>query len=238
MIGGESGEGMSEGRMREPVNEVVLEGYRQRGLHQLGLMASHLWRSDPRHLLFLLSRYKFCAKMLSGKQRVLEAGCGDGTGLPVVLQTVGAVHAVDVDPIFVESAKVTNEGRPGLSFEVVDLTESAPTGIFDGAYSLDVVEHFPAAREHAFVGNVCRALSSGGVFILGTPNVHASANASKWSREGHVNLKDEEGLRALLSPFFHNVFVFSMNDEVIHTGFAPMAHYLLALAVGKRSDAP
>ncbi len=224
--------------MKEPVNEVVLEEYRQHGLHQLGLMASHLWRSDPRHLLFLLSRYKFCAKMLSGRQRVLEAGCGDGTGLPIVLQTVGAVHAVDVDPIFLESAMVTNARQSGLSFEVVDLTESAPVGTFDAAYSLDVIEHIPAALERAFVLNVCRALSSDAVLILGTPNVHASANASKWSSEGHVNLKDEAGLRALLAPFFDNVFIFSMNDEVVHTGFFPMAHYLLALAVGKRPDAP
>lgn len=28
--------------------------------------------------------------------------------------------------------------------------------------------------------------------------------------------------------YFHNVFMFSMNDEVVHTGFHPMAHYLLA----------
>ena len=28
---------------------------------------------------------------------------------------------------------------------------------------------------------------------------------------------------------FRNVFIFSMNDEVVHTGFYPMAHYLFAL---------
>jgi hypothetical protein len=30
------------------------------------------------------------------------------------------------------------------------------------------------------------------------------------------------------------VFVFSMNDEVVHTGFYPMAHYLLAVACHRR----
>ncbi|MCA6302689.1 MAG: hypothetical protein IM629_12150, partial [Phenylobacterium sp.] len=34
--------------------------------------------------------------------------------------------------------------------------------------------------------------------------------------------------------FFSNVFLFSMNDEVVHTGFAPMAHYLFAIGAGKR----
>jgi hypothetical protein len=36
-----------------------------------------------------------------------------------------------------------------------------------------------------------------------------------------------------MAKFFHHVFIFSMNDEVVHTGFYPMAHYLLALGCGK-----
>jgi hypothetical protein len=35
--------------------------------------------------------------------------------------------------------------------------------------------------------------------------------------------------------FFHNVFMFSMNDEVVHTGYHKMAHYLFALCCGKRA---
>ena len=37
---------------------------------------------------------------------------------------------------------------------------------------------------------------------------------------------------------FHEVFIFSMNDEVVHTGFYPLAHYLFALCVGKRQLMP
>jgi 2-polyprenyl-3-methyl-5-hydroxy-6-metoxy-1,4-benzoquinol methylase len=229
---------MEDQKTREPQYEVLLEGLRAHGLQRMGLMASHLWRSDPRHLLFLLSRYKFCAKMLAGRRRVLEVGCGDGFGLAVVRQAVESIHAVDFDPILLENARETNAGRTGLTFEVLDPTERAPRGTFDAAYSLDVIEHVAADREQAFVRNVRAALAPHGVLIVGTPNVHSSVHASKWSNEGHVNLKDEKGLRALLDPFFHNVFVFSMNDEVVHTGFSPMAHYLLALATGLRADAP
>ena len=28
---------------------------------------------------------------------------------------------------------------------------------------------------------------------------------------------------------FNNVYLFSMNDEVLHTGYKPMSHYLFAL---------
>jgi hypothetical protein len=37
-----------------------------------------------------------------------------------------------------------------------------------------------------------------------------------------------------MTRYFQNVFVFSMNDEVVHTGFSPMAHYLFAMGVGVR----
>ena len=28
---------------------------------------------------------------------------------------------------------------------------------------------------------------------------------------------------------FHNVFIFGVNDEVVHTGFIKMAHYLIGM---------
>jgi hypothetical protein len=36
-------------------------------------------------------------------------------------------------------------------------------------------------------------------------------------------------LKATMSRNFHNVFMFSMNDEVVHTGYHKMAHYLFAV---------
>ena len=33
---------------------------------------------------------------------------------------------------------------------------------------------------------------------------------------------------------FHNVFMFAMNDEVVHTGYHKMAHYLFALACERK----
>ena len=46
---------------------------------------------------------------------------------------------------------------------------------------------------------------------------------------GHVNCKSGVELRTFLEGFFPNVFLFSMNDEVVHTGHTKMSHYLLAL---------
>jgi hypothetical protein len=37
-----------------------------------------------------------------------------------------------------------------------------------------------------------------------------------------------------MQTYFHNVYAFSMNDEVVHTGYHAMAHYNLVLCCGKR----
>ena len=66
------------------------------------------------------------------------------------------------------------------------------------------------------------------------PNKTAEQYASEWSRKAHVNLKTFDGLRDLGLAYFHNVFMFGMNDEVVHTGYGPMCHYLWALCVGPR----
>ncbi len=52
------------------------------------------------------------------------------------------------------------------------------------------------------------------------------------SKEGHINCKSGNDLKR----FFHNVFLFSMNDEMVHTGFSPMAQYLLAVCTTPRGD--
>jgi 2-polyprenyl-3-methyl-5-hydroxy-6-metoxy-1,4-benzoquinol methylase len=109
----------------------------------------------------------------------------------------------------------------------------APGG-FDAAYSLDVIEHIAPDSEETFLQNLCASIGPDGAAIIGTPSAESQAYASVASRAGHVNCKRGPELRALMEKYFRYIAVFSMNDEVVHTGFQPMAHYLLALATGKR----
>jgi 2-polyprenyl-3-methyl-5-hydroxy-6-metoxy-1,4-benzoquinol methylase len=100
--------------------------------------------------------------------------------------------------------------------------------------SLDVIEHIPAELEDAYFWTMLANLSDDGMCIIGTPNEHASAYASPQSRAGHVNLYTAERLTAAVGRYFQNTFVFGMNDEVVHTGFYPMSHYLFVVGAGKR----
>src|SRR5437868_3181254 len=61
----------------------------------IGAMHTASFAEDPKHLAFVLTRYKFVGKMLIGCQRVLEVGCGDGTGMRVVRQFVPQVVGID-----------------------------------------------------------------------------------------------------------------------------------------------
>lgn len=207
-----------------------------KGLTRLGLVTNQVWHDDPRRLLFVLARYKFVSKMLSGKQKVLEVGCGDAFGTRIVLQEVGEICAVDFDPVFVRDVRERMEEQWKFDCKVHDMLSGPVEGVFDAAYSLDVIEHIPAEHEDTFVSNLALSLSENGVLIIGTPSLQSQTYASPPSKEGHINCKDHPELKSLLLRHFHNVFIFSMNDELVHTGFYPMAHYLFALCVGRQSS--
>lgn len=203
------------------------------GLSQLGLTTNQLWHDDPRHLLFVLARYKFVSKMLSGKKRVLEVGCGDAFGTRIVLQEVESITAIDFDPVFIADVQSRMQDRWKFECRTHDLLQGPVPGDFDAIYSLDVIEHIAAESELTFVGNAVKSLVGGGVMIVGTPSIQSQVYASPPSKAGHINCKDATSLKELMARFFENVFIFCMNDEVMHSGFAPMGHYLFALCAGK-----
>jgi cyclopropane fatty-acyl-phospholipid synthase-like methyltransferase len=173
--------------------------------------------------------------MLDGHDKVLEIGCADAFGTRIVQQAVGDVTAVDFDPVFIADVQArTNPSWPLKSF-VHDMLDAAVPGQFDAIYSLDVLEHIAPESEAVFLENALQSLTQHGVMIIGMPSLESQTHASPQSKAGHVNCKSGKDLKAVLENYFHNVFLFSMNDETVHTGFYPMAHYLIALCCAKKT---
>lgn len=192
----------------------------------LGPMTSSTWRRDPKHLLFVLSRYKFVATRLRGYGSVAEIGCGDAFGSALVEREVEELDLYDIDGVWGEYA------RNCSSFDVCDITKSPlPLG-YEAIYMIDVLEHIHKMDEA--ISNVCKSLTADGVFISGSPSLESQKYASDISKKGHVSCQNGYYLDNFFGKYFHNVFMFSMNDEVVHTGYMPMAHYLFALCVGPK----
>jgi SAM-dependent methyltransferase len=223
------------GSTREPQYQRTIELARERGLTTLGLMSNQAWTDDPRHLLFTLARYKFVAKMLAGRGHVLEVGCADAFGTRLVLQEVKRLTATDFDQTFVDDVLQRMDERWRFDCRRHDFLVGPLPEQFDAAYALDVIEHIAPEHEGAFIGNIVRSLKPEGVLILGSPSLESQVYASSPSKVGHVNCKTGKTLGTLLESFFHNVFIFSMNDEVVHTGYSAMAHYLIGLACTRRT---
>lgn len=221
-------------RKGEPVSAIVTATMRERGPEVMGVCAGYTWQDDPRRMVFMLSRYKFVAKMMDGLDHVLEIGCGDGFGTRIVAQAVKRVTGIDFDPAYLESAAETANTRWPVAYREHDLLESPVEGPFDGVFALDVLEHIPQENEELFIRNGIKGLTPHGVCIFGMPSLESQPYASAGAKMGHVNCKEQPVLKALMQKFFHNVFMFSANDEIVHTGYSKMAHYNIALCCGKR----
>lgn len=198
----------------------------------VGPWTSYSLLNDPKHLAFVLSRYKFVAKMLQGRESALEVGPGDGIGLPIVAQSVRKLHAVDWDARLIEGNKRRLADFGNIEHRCIDLNKQDINIKVDAAYTVDVIEHIAPADEEAFVRRIVRCLHPDGVLITGTPNITASPFASPRSEVQHINLKSMETLEKMTRKYCRNVFMFGMNDEVLHTGFSPMCHYIWSLGVG------
>ncbi|GIL00714.1 MAG: hypothetical protein BroJett030_06130 [Alphaproteobacteria bacterium] len=219
---------------KEPQYGLVFDVKEKHGVARLGLMVNESWNQDPKRTVFTLARYKFVAKMLGGRQHVLEIGCADAFGTRIVQQAVGQVTAVDFDPVFINDVSERANPHWPLNAFVHDMLAGPVPGTFDAIYALDVLEHIAPDQEHLFLENAMASLAAHGVVIIGLPSLESQAYASPQSKAGHVNCKSGETLKALMEEFFHSVFVFSMNDEMVHTGYYPMAQYLLALACHRK----
>ena len=212
-----------------------IEQMRAEGLPSLGYMSGHTYMTDPKRLLFVLSRYKFVSRMFQGIDQVLEVGCGDAFGTRLVAQSVGRVTGLDFDPDLLESARANNRAPFECDFVKHDIVNAPYRGDFSAVYSLDVIEHIEPANEDAFIRNIIKSAKSTASFIFGCPSFESQEYASLASKLGHVNCKTEDQLRSTMQKHFNNVFLFGMNDEVAHTGFGKMSHYRIALCCGPKA---
>ena len=117
---------------------------------ELGPWTSYSLLEDPKHMSFVLARYKFVAKMLKQNGRTLEVGCGDGFGAPIAKQHSSEYIGVDVDERLIsDNTARLSSIVPNLRFTLQDITkpEASRLGKFDTVFSVDVLEHLDSIKE-------------------------------------------------------------------------------------------
>lgn len=111
-----------------------------------------------------------CTQILAGS-RILEVGCGDGSGARVIKQMTGAATYFGCDLSYGEW--IDNENLLVSSAEA----QPFPSASLDAVFSLYVIEHlvFPAR----FLDESWRLLRPGGRLLIVAPNFSTTAMASE-----------------------------------------------------------
>jgi len=195
---------------------------------QLGRYNSYLVHNTPKRMLFSLSYYKFAAKMIGSNKKVLDVGCNEGMGSWVIAKECGSCKGIDFDARAIRTAQRNFQER-FVAFEHADFLEMPTMQHWDAVVNFDVIEHIYPEHSLAFIEKIAANLSSTGIAVIGTPSAISQQFASPISKKGHVNIYTYERLESELLTQFENVFLFAANDEVVHTGYLPLAHYFIAV---------
>ena len=219
------------------IYDKSIKGVKEFNNKLLGPNTSRIFYEDPKLLLFTLSRYKFVAKQFAGYDSVLEIGCQEGFGAPIVSQEIKRYVGFDFYKPHVDFAKSnleSSDSKYNFYHRDILLNSKAPEQ-FDCAFALDVLEHISEKHENDFFVNIKKHLfDSQGPLILGMPSLESQTYASERSKLGHINCKKKDNFKLTCKKFYKDVFMFSMNDEVLHTGYSPMSQYLFAICSGPK----
>lgn len=187
---------------------------------------------NPLMATIKLARFKFPAKMISAGDDILDLGCGAGiSSYFYASHTSGHVTAIDAtDNLHEISAPYR---RDNLSFVKGDLTappEEITKRSYDAVICVDVIEHFPKEIGVQILETYAALLRKGGMMIIGTPNRRSAEYRSESSRRVHIHEYEPDELKEVMQSIFPRVLHFSMNDEVVHTGFANMSWFFYNIA--------
>ena len=185
------------------------------------------WIRDPKSILFILARYKFVMKMLRTTDTVLEVGCGEGIGAQMI--STSCSYYLGLDRYEKKIKRASDKAIGTQSFKAHDILLSAYPNKFDVVFSLDVIEHVYPEGQSLFIDNLCSSIKPGGILIIGSPSIESQEYASDISKAGHVGCMPAEAQRQLVAKRCARVLSFSMNDEVVHTGFSRMSNYNLTI---------
>jgi SAM-dependent methyltransferase len=205
----------------------------------IDLPAEYAWflKDNTLRMLIRLARYKFVARMLRPRDRILEVGSGSGLGAVFLGQHCAAVKGIEIKQTEIDEARALNR-RSNVSFSNEDFFDLPAGDKYDAIVALDVIEHFRGSTPGQFIATAARHLKPDGFLAIGTPSLYSYEYQSPLSKASHEKCYDLPELLELIGTAFGRSFPFSMNDELVHTGYHKMAWYYFVLATVPQPPAP
>ncbi|MGE5097046.1 MAG: class I SAM-dependent methyltransferase [Betaproteobacteria bacterium] len=141
-------------------------------------------------------RYHFATRWAAGR-RVLDIACGEGYGSALLARNAAHVTGVDVSREAIEHARQAYRDLANVEFREGSCTRiPLPDGSMELVVSFETLEHI--AGQEAFLDEVARVLSPGGVLLLSCPNKLEYSDKRGFTNEFHVKELYREELEALV----------------------------------------
>ncbi len=127
-----------------------------------------------RRLAIRRSLNHFISKHFAAGDRLLHAGCGSGQ-VDTALSREMKITAVDISLPALESYRRNNPYAESVRHGDILHLDSVPSGSFDGAYNLGVVEHFSREQIVQILHEMWRTVKPGGKVVIFWPHRRATS---------------------------------------------------------------
>jgi GT2 family glycosyltransferase/protein-L-isoaspartate O-methyltransferase len=180
------------------------------------------WTEDVQVVYEHYHRYALAARLVRGK-RVLDLASGEGFGAALLATEASEVVGVDIDPDTVEHAN-RNYGGSNVRFRIGSITDPdvlADEKPFDVVVCFEAIEH---VEDHdAVLGLVRSRLSTGGMFLVSTPDTSIYHHEHGNDNPFHVKELSASEFQSLLEESFRHVALLKQNVAV-GSLMAPVDH--------------
>ncbi len=113
--------------------------------------------------------------LVSGRNRILDFGCGVGRVTLGLAEYFERCDGVDISETMIKLATQWNTAADRVQYHVGSTSEILfPDQTFDVVYSRLVLQHVPVRAQAAFIAEFVRVLRPRGVAVFQTPSKHVS----------------------------------------------------------------
>ncbi len=159
------------------------------------ITSEHISSDNPIHQR-LFKAYIIAGEHVYGD--VLEVGCGEGRGIPVLLNHSKSFTAVDKMEEVMADLQIKYPSGKFLSMNIPPLRELKDNS-FDSVVSFQVIEHID--DDVLYLKEIHRVLKPGGVALITTPNRSMSLSRNPW----HIREYLPGQLKSMASNIFRTV---------------------------------